>query len=108
MKHGSGAKLGFWSILEFAMKIQHFQQRNLLIHGPWKWLLTEFASYYGVSDVYTKLRYLSYGKDVATPTTTDCLTLVYDLLLPVTMKGHSKSTFESSREPNLRRNQGSN
>lgn len=43
-------------VLEVAMKIQHFQQRNLLLNGPWKWLLTEFASYYGVSDVYTKLR----------------------------------------------------
>ncbi len=43
-------------VLEVAMKVQHFQQRNLLLHGPWKWLLTEFASYYGVSEVYTKLR----------------------------------------------------
>lgn len=43
-------------VLEVAMKVQNFQQRNLLLHGPWKWLLTEFASYYGVSDVYTKLR----------------------------------------------------
>lgn len=44
-------------VLEVSMKVQHFQQRNLVLHGPWKWLLTEFASYYGVSDVYTKLRY---------------------------------------------------
>ncbi|KAG2698798.1 hypothetical protein I3760_07G165000 [Carya illinoinensis] len=79
-------------VLEVAMKVQHFQQRNLLLHGPWKWLLTEFASYYGVSDVYTKLRYLSYVMDVATPTA-DCLTLVYDLLMPVVMKGHSKNTL---------------
>ena len=43
--------------LEVAMKIEHFQQRNLVLHGPWKWLLTEFASYFGVSDAYTKLRY---------------------------------------------------
>lgn len=43
-------------VLEAAMKVQHFQQRNLVLHGPWKWLLTEFATYYGVSDVYTKLR----------------------------------------------------
>lgn len=43
--------------LEVAMKIQHFRQRNLVLHGPWKWLLTEFASYFGVSDAYTKLRY---------------------------------------------------
>lgn len=42
--------------LEVAMKVQKFQQRNLLLHDPWKWLLKEFASYYGVSDIYTKLR----------------------------------------------------
>ncbi|KAM1014194.1 hypothetical protein EV1_043720 [Malus domestica] len=77
-------------VLEAAMKVQHFQQRNLVLHGPWKWLLTEFATYYGVSDVYTKLRYLSYVMDVATPTA-DCLNLVYDLLRPVLMKGHNKS-----------------
>lgn len=46
-------------VLEVAMKAQHIQQRNLVLHGPWKWLLTEFALYYGVSDAYTKLRYLS-------------------------------------------------
>ncbi|KAI4337616.1 hypothetical protein L6164_016008 [Bauhinia variegata] len=79
-------------VLEVAMKVQGFQQRNLLLHGPWKWLLTEFASYYGVSDIYTKLRYLSYVMDVATPTE-DCLNLVYDLLLPVTMKGNSKTSL---------------
>lgn len=44
-------------VLEVAMKVQKFQQRNLLLHGPWKWLLTEFATYYGVSEPYTKLRY---------------------------------------------------
>lgn len=93
LKCGSVAEtVAYDLVLEVAMKIQHFQQGNLLIHGPWKWLLTEFASYYGVSDVYTKLRYLSYVMDVATPTA-DCLTLVYDLLLPVIMKGHSKSTL---------------
>ncbi|GKV09465.1 hypothetical protein SLEP1_g20962 [Rubroshorea leprosula] len=79
-------------VLEVAMKVQHFQQRNLLLYGSWKWLLTEFASYFGVSDVYTKLRYLSYVMDVATPTA-DCLTLVYELLMPVVMKGNGKSTL---------------
>ncbi|KAF3773363.1 hypothetical protein EJ110_NYTH55496 [Nymphaea thermarum] len=69
-------------VLEVAMKIQHFRQRNLLLNGSWKWLLLEFASYYGVSDVYCRLRYLSYVMDVATPTE-DCLVLVHDLLLPV-------------------------
>lgn len=69
-------------VLEIAMKVQHFQERNLLLHGLWKWLLTEFASYYGVSKAYTNLRYLSYVMDVATPTV-DCLTLLYDLLADV-------------------------
>ncbi|KAF2291614.1 hypothetical protein GH714_026178 [Hevea brasiliensis] len=93
LKCGSVAEtVAYDLVLEIAMKVQHFQQRNLLLYGSWKWLLTEFASYYGVSDVYTKLRYLSYIMDVATPTA-DCLTLVYDLLMPVIMKGHSKSTL---------------
>lgn len=76
-------------VLEVAMKVQRFQQRNLQLYGSWKWLLTEFASYYGVSDVYTKLRYLSHVMDVATPTA-DCLGLVHELLMPVAMKGHNK------------------
>ncbi|CAK7347233.1 unnamed protein product [Dovyalis caffra] len=91
LKCGSVAEtVAYDLVLEVAMKVQHFQQRNLLLYGSWKWLLAEFATYYGVSDVYTKLRYLSYIMDVATPTA-DCLTLVYDLLKPVIMKGHSKS-----------------
>nr|XP_043617097.1 uncharacterized protein LOC122588943 [Erigeron canadensis] len=93
LKCGSIAEtMAYDFAMEVAMKEQNFQQRNLLLHDPWKWLLTEFASYYGVSDVYTKLRYLSYIMDVATPTN-DCLSLVYDLLLPVIMKGHTKSTL---------------
>ncbi|KAM7523795.1 hypothetical protein LguiA_013697 [Lonicera macranthoides] len=76
-------------VLEAALKAQHIQQRNLLIHGTWRWLVTEFGSYYGISDAYTKLRYLSYVMDVATPTA-DCLNLVYELLLPVVMKGKNK------------------
>ncbi|KAF6138860.1 hypothetical protein GIB67_018591 [Kingdonia uniflora] len=79
-------------LLEVAMKVQQFQQRKLILDGPWKWLLTEFASYYGVSNAYTNLRYLSYVMDVATPTA-DCLQLVYDLLLPVIKKGHPKSSL---------------
>ncbi|XP_065880895.1 uncharacterized protein [Euphorbia lathyris] len=91
LKCGSVAEtVAYDLVLEVGMKSQRFQQRNLLLYGSWKWLLTEFASYYGVSDVYTKLRYLSYIMDVATPTA-DCLTLVYDLLMPVIMKSHSKS-----------------
>ncbi|XP_022775011.1 uncharacterized protein LOC111316996 [Durio zibethinus] len=88
LKCGSIAEtVAYDFLLEVAMKVQHFQQRNLLLDGPWKWLVNEFASYYGVSDAYTKLRYLSYVMDVATPTE-DCLTLIHDLLSPV--KGNSK------------------
>ncbi|XP_020590980.1 uncharacterized protein LOC110031897 [Phalaenopsis equestris] len=74
-------------VMEVAMKAQHVQQRNLTLHGSWQWLLTEFATYFGVSYAYTKLRYLSYVMDVATPTK-DCLMLVHDLLLPVIMKSN--------------------
>ncbi|XP_028548411.1 uncharacterized protein LOC110106944 [Dendrobium catenatum] len=75
-------------VMEVAMKAQHFQQRNLMLHGIWKWLLAEFAAYFGVSDAYTKLRYLSYVMDVATPTL-DCLMLIHDLILPVITKSNS-------------------
>lgn len=93
LKCGSVAEtVAYDLVLESAMKVQGFQQRNLLLYGSWKWLLTEFSSYYGVSDVYTKLRYLSYVMDVATPTA-DCLNLVYELLMPVVMKGHSRTTL---------------
>ncbi|CAK9148987.1 unnamed protein product [Ilex paraguariensis] len=93
LKCGSVAEtVAYDLVLEIVMKVQHFQQRNLVLHGQWKWLLTEFATYYGVSDAYTKLRYLSYVMDVATPTA-DCLTLVLDLLLAVVMKGQSKGTL---------------
>ncbi|KAJ9567728.1 hypothetical protein OSB04_003694 [Centaurea solstitialis] len=93
LKCGSVAEtVAYDIVMEVAMKVEKVQQRKLLLHDPWKWLLAEFASYYGVSDAYTKLRYLSYIMDVATPTD-DCLSLVYDLLLPVIMKGHRKSTL---------------
>ena len=49
--------LAYDLVLEAAMRSQRFHSRNLQIHGPWKWLLNEFAEYYGVSDAYTKLRY---------------------------------------------------
>ncbi|XP_073289109.1 uncharacterized protein [Primulina huaijiensis] len=92
-KCGSVAEtIAYDCVLETAMKIQQFQQRNLSLHGSWRWLLAEFASYFGVSDAYTKLRYLSYVMDVATPTA-DCLDLVHDLLLPVVIKGKTKNTL---------------
>lgn len=60
MQYGSVAEtVAYDIVLEVAMKAQHIQQRNLILHGSWKWLLTEFALYYGVSDAYTKLRYLA-------------------------------------------------
>ncbi|CAO2828235.1 unnamed protein product [Amaranthus hypochondriacus] len=80
-------------VLETAMKAQNFRQRNLLLHSQWKWLVTEFVSFYGVSDAYTKLRYLSYVMDVATPTA-DCLLLIHDLLAPVISKGSTLSHQE--------------
>lgn len=46
------------------MKSLKFEQRNLVLHGAWKWLLAEFASYYGVSDEYARLRYLNENSQV--------------------------------------------
>ncbi|XP_060675201.1 uncharacterized protein LOC107425129 isoform X3 [Ziziphus jujuba] len=90
-KCGSVAEtMAYDFVVEVAMKAEKFQQRNLSLHGPWKWLVTEFASYYGVSNAYTKLRYLSYIMDVATPTA-DCLNIVYDLLSDVLSKVNCKS-----------------
>ncbi|XP_059456561.1 uncharacterized protein LOC132186599 [Corylus avellana] len=86
-------------VLEVAMKVQHIKQRNLLLHSQWKWLVTTFASLYGVSDAYTKLRYLTHVMDVATPTD-DCLALVHDLLLPVIMKSKSKGKSDLSHQEN--------
>ncbi|XVF20429.1 hypothetical protein REPUB_Repub11eG0197900 [Reevesia pubescens] len=87
-------------MLEVAMKIQHVQQ-------TWKWLVDGFASYYGVSDAYTKLRYgdaigifkllsfVQFSFQLQIPFlchgygyTEDCLTLIYDLPSPV--KANSK------------------
>ncbi|KAL5865487.1 hypothetical protein ACOSQ3_003001 [Xanthoceras sorbifolium] len=74
--------LAYDLLLEAAMRAQHFHSRNLRLQGPWKWLLAEFADYYGVSDSYTKLRYLLHVMNVATPTK-DCLGLVNELLVPI-------------------------
>ncbi|XP_054798658.1 LOW QUALITY PROTEIN: uncharacterized protein LOC129303394 [Prosopis cineraria] len=93
LKCGSVAEtVAYDIVLEVAMKVQGFRQRNLILDGPWNWLLSEFASYYGVSEVYTKLRYLSYVMDVATPTA-DCLNLVCDLLTPVIMTSNIKKSL---------------
>ncbi|KAF2284718.1 hypothetical protein GH714_029526 [Hevea brasiliensis] len=82
--------LAYNLLLEAAMRAQHFQSQNLRLHGPWKWLLTEFADYYGVSDSYTKLRYLWHVMNVATPTR-DCLELVNELLVPIIKARGDKS-----------------
>ncbi|KAA8526659.1 hypothetical protein F0562_008138 [Nyssa sinensis] len=82
--------LAYDLLLEAAMRAQHFHARNLWLDGPWKWLLNEFADYYGVSDSYTKLRYLSCVMNVATPTK-DCLELVHELLVPVIKARSEKS-----------------
>ncbi|CAH8374965.1 unnamed protein product [Eruca vesicaria subsp. sativa] len=79
-------------ILEVAMKAERFQRRNLVFKGPWHWLITRFASYYGISDAYTRLRYLSYVMDVASPTK-DCLDLIYDYLFPIIMKSNHKAVL---------------
>ncbi|CAN0927267.1 hypothetical protein LINGRAHAP2_LOCUS35800 [Linum grandiflorum] len=83
--------LAYDLLLEASMRSQHFHARNLKLHGPWKWLLTEFAEYYGVSDSYTKLRYLSHVMNVATPTK-DCLELVNELLIPI-LKARSEKNL---------------
>ncbi|OEL33227.1 hypothetical protein BAE44_0005757 [Dichanthelium oligosanthes] len=78
-------------VLEAAMRAQSFSSKTLHISGSWKWLLDEFSDYYGVSDAYRKLRYLSYIMNVAIPTK-DCLELIYELLLPV-MKAREDRTL---------------
>ncbi|XP_076924679.1 uncharacterized protein LOC143587208 [Bidens hawaiensis] len=74
--------LAYDFLLEAAMRAQGFHARNLWVVEPWKWLLTEFSDYYGVSESYAKLRHLSHVMNVATPIK-DCLELIYELLVPV-------------------------
>uniref|UniRef100_J3LAL3 MHD1 domain-containing protein n=1 Tax=Oryza brachyantha TaxID=4533 RepID=J3LAL3_ORYBR len=78
-------------VLEAAMRAQNFNSKMLVVSGSWRWLLDEFSDYYGVSDAYRKLRYLSYILNIATPTK-DCLELTYELLLPV-MKARDDRTL---------------
>ncbi|KAK1416633.1 hypothetical protein QVD17_25748 [Tagetes erecta] len=74
--------LAYDLLLEASMRAQRFHARNLWVAEPWKWLLTQFSDYYGVSESYTKLRHLSHVMNVATPIK-DCLELIYELLVPV-------------------------
>uniref|UniRef100_A0A7N0VD54 Uncharacterized protein n=1 Tax=Kalanchoe fedtschenkoi TaxID=63787 RepID=A0A7N0VD54_KALFE len=82
--------LAYDLLLEAALRAQQFHSRNLRLHGCWSWLLTEFADYYGVSDSYAKLRYLTHVMGVATPIK-DCLELVHELLVPVIKARGDKS-----------------
>nr|VDC68299.1 unnamed protein product [Brassica rapa] len=82
--------LAYDLLLEAATRAQRFHAQNLRLNGSWKWLLSEFAEYYGVSDSYTKLRYLSHVMNVATPTKT-CLQLVHELLVPILSARSDKS-----------------
>ncbi|CAA7035193.1 unnamed protein product [Microthlaspi erraticum] len=81
--------LAYDLLVEAATRAQKFHSQNLSLNGSWKWLLSEFAEYYGVSDSYTKLRYLSHVMNVATPTKT-CLLLVHELLVPILMARSEK------------------
>ncbi|XP_039124008.1 uncharacterized protein LOC120260571 isoform X2 [Dioscorea cayenensis subsp. rotundata] len=83
-------------VLEAALRALHFNTKNLHICGIWEWLLHEFSDYYGVSDAYTKLRYLSCVMAIATPTK-DCLDLIYNLLLPVIKARSDKSLNRQER-----------
>ncbi|XP_057812221.1 uncharacterized protein LOC131026371 [Salvia miltiorrhiza] len=99
MKSGSIVEtLAYDLLLEAAMRAQQFHARNLRINGPWKWILTEFSEYYGVSDSYTKLRYLSYVMNVATPTK-ECLEILHELLVPV-LKARSERNL-TRQEKNI-------
>jgi hypothetical protein len=44
-------------LLGVVLRALGFRHRELQLYGPWRWLLDEFALYYGVSDSYTRLRY---------------------------------------------------
>ena len=51
-----GETLAYDIVLGVALRINSFHQRNLRLHGAWKWLLSEFGVFYGVSHVYASLR----------------------------------------------------
>ncbi|KAK1369071.1 hypothetical protein POM88_035163 [Heracleum sosnowskyi] len=112
-----GDKLRWWSIyrepehevvgkvqlcIHYSTESNHLKEHDHIfraytkVNDSWNWLLTEFASIYGVSDAYSKLRYLSYIMDVATPTS-DCLNLVYDLLRSVLTNGKSTLSQQGNR-----------
>ncbi|WOK98149.1 hypothetical protein Cni_G06859 [Canna indica] len=83
-------------VLDAALRAQNFNSKNLHIKGHWKWLLNEFADYYGVSDAYTKLRYLSAIMTAAAPTK-ECLELIYELLLSIMRARNEKGLTRQER-----------
>ncbi|XP_042440152.1 uncharacterized protein LOC122025406 isoform X2 [Zingiber officinale] len=83
-------------VLEAAMRAQNIHSRNLHINGHWKWLLNEFADYYGVSNAYTKLRFLSSIMSIATPIK-ECLELIHEVLLPIIKARGEKSLTRQER-----------
>ncbi|CAI6007655.1 unnamed protein product [Closterium sp. NIES-65] len=87
-------------VLAAAMAAQGFHARNLRLSGPWEWLCDQFATCYGVSPHYTKLRYLTRVMDVATPTA-DCLTLIHQLLAPVLHAHDSDGSSVTKQEARM-------
>ncbi|CAI5527578.1 unnamed protein product, partial [Closterium sp. Naga37s-1] len=87
-------------VLAAAMAAQGFHARNLRLSGPWEWLCDQFATCYGVSTHYTKLRYLTRVMDVATPTA-DCLTLIHQLLAPVLHAHDSDGSSVTKQEARM-------
>lgn len=73
---------GYDLCLKVALRFLEFRRRRLSLHGPWSWLLGEFAGRHQISDAYCRLRYLLVIMMEATPTV-DCLDLVLVELKPV-------------------------
>ncbi|KAH0450822.1 hypothetical protein IEQ34_021514 [Dendrobium chrysotoxum] len=83
-------------VMEASMRACDFHAKNLRIHGPWKWLLNEFSGYYGVTSVYTKLRYLSYVINISVPTK-ECLELICELLEPILKARNERNLTRQER-----------
>lgn len=73
---------GYDLCLKVALRYLEFRRRRLSLHGPWSWLLGEYAGRHRISDAYCRLRYLLVIMMEATPTV-DCLDLVLMELRPV-------------------------
>ncbi|KAL6780540.1 CGL46 [Auxenochlorella protothecoides x Auxenochlorella symbiontica] len=71
-------------LLRAALGAQGCGRRNLTPEGPWRWLLAEFASAYGVRPQYAALSYLKWvvGEEVAS-LTSDCFGVLARELAPL-------------------------